>query len=129
MFNFIHLVFKEKDMSRRRYAKVKVTYEMIKALLGISDDIELDSVVNVPSRRLIDFYISSNNTDEPRLIRTLSHAEGQEIVQEVLTIDNAVERMRQIVHEWDEQHESESAQAQSREAMNTLYEQMSNNRE
>lgn len=117
----------------RRRVKVRATYEIIAALLGVDDDLEVDHIESIPNRRIADIYLSHEATDTPRegRIRTFDHVESQEIIQDTIdmTTEQMIERMREMVQTWDEQHRQEDERAQSREAMNTLYGQLRGNRD
>lgn len=112
-------------MSRRRQANMRISYEMLEALLGLDNRIQIDTVQNVQNRNIIDVFISSDEENtNPRLY---DHGEGQEIIQTAMVVDVAVERMREFVRLWDEQHTRDDAQEESRNAMRELYSQLRGN--
>lgn len=112
---------------RRKQGNYRITYEMLRSLIGLPENIRIDTVVNDQSRNIVDFYISSN--EEHTNPRLYDHGEGQTMVQTTLEIETAIENMRERVRLWDEQQALNSAETESREAMNTLYGQITRSRE
>ena len=110
------------SQSRRKQANYSITYEMLQSLIGLSENIRIDTVVNDQSRNIVNFYISSNEEHTNPIL--YDHGEGQTMIQTTMEIETAIENMRERVRLWDEQQAQNSAESESREAMNTLYNQL-----
>ena len=112
-------------MQRRRHSKIRITHEMLHAIMCLPDDVRIDNLVNDPDRRLLSVYIGSDT--EPRgEVRTHPLGEAQATIEDNYTIGSAmIERMRETVQYWDERQASGESFASERDesiaVMNALY--------
>jgi hypothetical protein len=111
-------------MPRRRYAQVRFSYEMLHSLLGLDEDVHIDFIRSEDARHVLSVHVSSDLDVLPTQIRTFDRGEGQEVIQHSMTIEEMVENMRRRIQAWDEQQAANIAERESRQAMNTLYQQL-----
>ena len=114
-------------IARVRRSKIRFTYEMIKSIVGIDSDLEIETMYNEPNRRILNMIVSSPRDQEREVdhegalgIRVYDHGEGMEIIEQSLTTDQMIKNMRRIVQQWDEQQQSNQSQEESRQAMQEL---------
>lgn len=112
-------------MPRRRESRIRISYEMMHSMICLPDDIYIENIVVEPYRKLVSFIVSSDGEPTIGGVRTFDRGEGQEIIMDTLDFNSLmIERMRRTVQDWDNRQQEDQDRQDSREAMNTLYEQL-----
>lgn len=103
-----------KPKKRKKYmCKTQVTYEMMPYLMNIpnADDLRVRDIYSDPSRGIVSFVFEGDGyTQGGPGLRLFEIGEGMEIPNQVPTIDEVIEVMREKVRLYDESKAKEKGE-------------------